>query len=96
MHRLHCPLASFPVELSPNDTLTFILKQLLECLASISAAMTSPAEGHRDDSHHPLSSEYWMLVRGRSVSSVLGIVVGVLGEQQKGKNKNYVAADIVT
>lgn len=54
-------------------------EQLLECLASISAAMASPGGGAGDTAHPALPTEYWMLVRGRSLSSVMGIVVGALG-----------------
>lgn len=51
----------------------------MECLARISAAMGSPATGRGDGVHRPLPPEYWVLVRGRTVSSIMGIVVGVLG-----------------
>eukprot|EP00904_Undaria_pinnatifida_P007381 jgi/Undpi1/3773/HiC_scaffold_16.g07142.m1 len=53
--------------------------QLLEVLGSVSAAMTAPEAGDGGDGHPALPSEYWDLVRARSFSSVMGIVVAVFG-----------------
>lgn len=41
--------------------------------------MAAPEAGKGDGVHPALSSEYWVLVRGRGVSSIMGIVVGTLG-----------------
>lgn len=62
-------------------------RKLLECLASMSAAVSYPgAAGNGGDSgggdggaYTELPDEYWVLIKGRSVSSLMGIVVGVLG-----------------
>lgn len=41
--------------------------------------MTAPEAGDGGDGHPALPSEYWDLVRARSFSSVMGIVVAVFG-----------------
>ncbi|CAN0361784.1 unnamed protein product [Pylaiella littoralis] len=60
--------------------------QLLECVASMSAVIgSSGAAGRGGDSggssnaHTEIPDEYWVLLRGRSVASLMGIVVGMLG-----------------
>lgn len=61
--------------------------QLLECLASMSAVMGSAGAatgggnsgGGGSNTHTEIPDEYWVLVRGRSVASLMGVVVGVLG-----------------
>eukprot|EP00903_Cladosiphon_okamuranus_P013551 g12622.t2 len=64
-----------------------LLISLLECLASVSAAMSySGAPGNGGESgggdggpYTELPDEYWVLIKGRIISSLMGIVVGVLG-----------------
>ncbi|CAM9450146.1 unnamed protein product, partial [Ectocarpus sp. 4 AP-2014] len=60
--------------------------QLLECLASISTVLSAPGAGggsngggNGGSAHPSLPGEYWFLVKGRTFSSVMGIVVGTLG-----------------
>ncbi|CAB1098530.1 unnamed protein product [Ectocarpus sp. CCAP 1310/34] len=60
--------------------------QLLECLASTSTVLSVPGAGggstggdNGGSAHPSLPGEYWFLVRGRTLSSVMGIVVGTLG-----------------
>ncbi|CBN76955.1 conserved unknown protein [Ectocarpus siliculosus] len=60
--------------------------QLLECLASISTVLSVPGAaggstggGNGGSAHPSLPGEYWFLVKGRTLSSVMGIVVGTLG-----------------
>lgn len=50
------------------------------CVASISAVLASPPTGTGQDGAHPaVSDEYWAIIRGRTLSSMMGIVVGALG-----------------
>lgn len=74
------PLARYP---SFRFTLN---RQLLECLASVSTVLSAPGagggstgSGNGGSAHPSLPDEYWFLVKGRTVSSVMGIVVGTLG-----------------
>lgn len=70
--------ATFPLE---SDL------KVLECLASVSAAMSYPgAAGNGGDSgggdgsaYAEIPDEFWVLIKERSVSSLMGVVVGVLG-----------------
>ena len=70
--------ANHPLRLSGCASL-FSFDKLLEVLGNVSAALTAPEAGEGGDGHPALPSEYWDLVRARGFSSVLGIVVGVLG-----------------
>lgn len=59
------------------------MTQLLEFLATVSGAMVSPAGDDDDDgatARPELSPAYWAVLRVRSVSSVMGLIVGTLGE----------------